>query len=217
MKKIFHQFRSALSRFYTKGGSAMLILLCVGVITGTAVWTGQQESIPPSPTPPVQDSHLASMLLQQTLSSAMTPTPLPTRQPELWDPPLPVINVIRGYSETKMVKSESTGLWALHLATDLAGEMGAPVTTMAAGTVSACGERGIYGTWIRIRHGNDYEITYAGLSMLAALREGDTVRIGQTIGFIGNGVIGETDLGPHLHLEVTHNGKPADPCILLKY
>lgn len=211
MKKHLQRLIRSMMRLGDGRGASLLIVLCVGIITATAVWTSPDRTPYVSPSPPPSGEQSVSLLMQQTLSKPATPTPLPTTQPELWLTPLPEIDLLRAYSEDKMIRSGVTGVWAIHYGADLKAAYGAPVSAMAAGTIEACGEESLLGTWIQVDHGNGCTTTYAGLSMLAALQPGDKVRAGQTVGFIGNGVISETDLGPHLHLEARRNGVAFDP------
>lgn len=210
------RFRKWFVDFVDGKGFAVIVTACVAVITGTAIWAGSDHSAPVMPTPPVSGEQSAASLLQESLRNAATPTPLPTVSVILWQSPLPEISTLRGFSDTALVQSGVTGLWSLHEGIDLRAELGAPVTAIADGNVNASGEDVLDGVWAEITHPGGYSVRYAGLSMLAAIQPGDRVRAGQTIGFIGNGVIGESDLGPHLHLEISHDGKPVDPMTILE-
>ena len=64
---------------------------------------------------------------------------------------------------------------------------------------------------VRILHKGDYEAVYAGLCDASYFAEGDLVFQGQTIGHVGNGVVAESDAGPHLHLAVWKGGTAVDP------
>lgn len=212
--KAFKRIREAFDRFAAGHGFALLTALCVAVITATALWTRSAPAPQPSATPPVGDNQQAAALWQQTLP-ASTPTPLPTAQPLLWQSPLAEVRVLQPFSADEMVQSGVTGVWAVHQAVDLAAEAGAPVAAMAPGRVLSCGTDDVDGTWIALEHTGGYVSRYAGLSLLGAFQPGDPVSAGQTIGFAGSTAIGETDLGPHLHLSVTLDGQSVDPLLLL--
>lgn len=194
---------------------ALLTTLCVAIIVGSALWT---RSVPvqqlSQATPPVVNQPAAA-LMQQSLASAATPTPLPTTQPVHWVAPLSEMQVLQPFSLTTMTRSPATGLWTVHAGTDLTAQAGQPVVAMASGRVVDCGSDDIEGTWLSISHSGVYISRYCGLSMLGAARPGDPVSAGQTIGFAGNTHTQETHLGPHLHLEVTLNGEAVDPLSLL--
>lgn len=211
--KTINVFLRGLRSFAQGKGFALLAVVCVGVITATALWTRQQPSaLAAQVTPPVIERPV-SLQMQQSLLAAATPSPLPTQQPLLWRAPLDELDVIRVFSGTDMLRSGTTGLWAVHHAVDLSADAGAPVSAMADGRVLRCDENG---SWIVLAHTGGYESCYCSLSLLGPYRTGDPVRAGQIIGFVGNTIRDEADLGPHLHLQVLDNGAAIDPLELFK-
>lgn len=197
-------------------GFALLTVICVAVITATAVWTGREAATPVIPPLANTQEQQASVLKQQSLQDAVTPSPPPAAQAIHWQAPLEDMRVLRGFSTETMVRSSVTGLWELHAAVDLAAKAGTPVQAMADGQITACGEDTLIGCWVDVTHRDGYVTRYEGMTLLGALRQGDSVKAGQTLGFVGSGMVDETDLGPHLHLEVMQNGAPVDPMPLLK-
>ena len=197
-------------------GFAALVTLCVAIITFTAVWTGRSTPTPVIPDLPVTDGHEASSLQQQSLRNAATPTPLPAVQPISWQAPLEEYDVLRAFAADVMTLSGVTGMWQLHAAVDISAEPGSPVAAMADGKVTACGEDELRGCYVELAHQDGYVTRYEGLALLNAIRQGDTVRAGQTLGFSGNTILDETDLGSHLHLQASLNGVPVDPLSLLE-
>ena len=85
---------------------------------------------------------------------------------------------------------------------------------MADGVVSDCGKNELLGAWLLIDHGDGMETLYSGMALTAAYATGDKVHGGDVIGFVGDGPLDETDLGPHLHLKITRNGEAIDPAAL---
>ena len=63
------------------------------------------------------------------------------------------------------------------------------------------------GLTIILNHGAEYKTLYAHLSGFA-IKEGDQVKKGQVIGYVGN--TGKST-APHLHYQVLKNNKPVDP------
>ena len=185
----------------------LMALLCVSVIVGTALWTRQAEFAPP-----VSGDISAAQLLQQSLDSAQTATPAPTVSPTVRSvtTPLESMTLLRPFDNTRMRQSSATGLWALHDAADYAGAEGAKVSAMADGTVINCADSGVFGAFAEIDHGGVL-VRYANLSMLYAIRAGDPVRAGQTIGFIGRTMPEEYDLPAHLHLRIVVGDTAVDP------
>ncbi len=64
-----------------------------------------------------------------------------------------------------------------------------------------------YGRVIVIDHGFGYETLYGHMSEFN-VKEGQTVKRGSVIGYVGNS---GTSTGPHVHYEVHKNGKPVNP------
>ncbi|MEQ1531909.1 MAG: peptidoglycan DD-metalloendopeptidase family protein [Methylococcales bacterium] len=96
-----------------------------------------------------------------------------------------------------------------HKGVDYAARTGTPVKSTGDGKVVFLGRQGGYGQVIIIEHGQHYETVYAHLSNFKrALQEGDTVKQGEVIGYVG-----QTGLatGPHLHYEFRVDGMHQDP------
>lgn len=214
MKDAFRQVKEGYIRFVEKQGFPIIVTLCVAVITATALWTSRQEEPYVSPTPPVVDNVSAAQLMQQSLKEVATPSPLPTEAPQSCCAPLDEITVVRPFGIETMVQSGITGLWSIHDAVDLKASQGAKIYAIADGVVTAAGKDHLLGVWMQIDHGSGVEALYAGMIMAGDYIPGDDVRAGDTIGFAGNGVLDETDLGPHLHLRVTQDGVALDPSTL---
>lgn len=212
--KLHKKIAAAFDRLAAGRGFAILTVICVAVITATALWT-QRSPAPSESAAPTPGNLHAAALWQQTLPAAASPTPLPTLQPPLWQAPLTDLVVITPFSSTTMIQSGVTRIWSVHAAVDLAAPSGTPVMAMAPGSILDCETHGLDGAWISVAHADGYVSRYAGLSLLGAFRPGDPVSAGQTVGFVGNGVIAETDLQPHLHLQILHNDQPVDPIALL--
>lgn len=209
-----------ISRFADGYGFAVIVTVCVAVITGSAVWTARQENnISHAPAVPiVENDRSASLLMQQSLISAATPTPLPvnTSVPEhAWTAPLSEYEIISGYNLQMMMQSESTGIWSVHDGVDLAAGKGVQVYSVGDGTVIGCGDDQMQGSWLSAEYEDALVVTYSGMAMLAAVRTGDRLHSGQTIGFVGHGPIAEQSLEPHLHLSAMRNGQSIDPAFLL--
>lgn len=99
-----------------------------------------------------------------------------------------------------------------HGAIDIAGAgiYGAPIVAAADGKVimaNPSGYGGGYGKHLIIDHGSGLSTLYAHMSGLA-VREGQAVKKGQVIGYVGNTGY---STGPHLHFETRSYGKKYDP------
>jgi murein DD-endopeptidase MepM/ murein hydrolase activator NlpD len=101
----------------------------------------------------------------------------------------------------------------LHTGIDYMAALGADILASASGTITKVSDkRKGFGKMIVIKHCNTYETRYAHMDGFA-VKEGDKVKKGQVIGYVGNTGM---SLGPHLHFEVRKNGKPVNPKDYLK-
>lgn len=139
-----------------------------------------------------------------TTPSATEKKPLQTASPVSGD-------VINGYSMEALSYNQTTRDWRVHNGVDLAAEAGAPVCAAADGEVYTVYEDDSLGYSVVIRHNDGYTTCYANLTEDTAVMPGDTVTMGQTIGYVGSSAIVETTLGSHLHFSVTQNNEPMDP------
>lgn len=98
-----------------------------------------------------------------------------------------------------------------HAGLDIAAERGQPVYATAAGTVSHVGFQGGYGNLIVLDHGFGLQTRYGHL-LNYSVKDGATVKRGDTIGHVGNS---GRSTGFHLHYEVLANGKLLNPLQLL--
>jgi len=105
-----------------------------------------------------------------------------------------------------------TGRWARHKGIDVTGKAGSPVSSIADGIVIQAGERTGYGKLVEIDHGNGYITRYAHNRKLL-VHTGSTVHKGDTVALLGS--TGRST-GPHVHIEVLHDGKQVNPAVFLK-
>lgn len=99
---------------------------------------------------------------------------------------------------------------SMHRGVDLRGAMGSPVTALAAGRVVLAEEQYFSGNVVYLDHGQGFITLYAHLSAFA-VREGDFVEAGQTVGQVG--ATGRVT-GPHLHLGALLRGQAVNPLAL---
>lgn len=214
MRAAFIRLRKAYLRFVERQGFPIIVTVCVAVIVATALWTGRQEDPYVSPTPPPSGDVSAAQLLQQSMREAVTHSPAPTAAPLVWRAPLDESTILRSYDASVMVQSGVTGLWAIHDAVDLQAARGAKVRAIADGTVLDAGKDALQGVWLLLSHADGVEALYAGLALNNDYRSGDQVRAGDVIGYVGSGLLDESDLPPHMHLRVTRDGHSIDPASL---
>lgn len=115
------------------------------------------------------------------------------------------------YSMDRLSYDPTTRDWRTHAGIDIAADADTPVTAAAAGTVYTTYDDELLGKTVVIRHQDGYVTTYASLADSVTVAPGDTVELGQTIGYVGCSAMLETALGDHLHFSVTCNDEPVDP------
>jgi murein DD-endopeptidase MepM/ murein hydrolase activator NlpD len=103
--------------------------------------------------------------------------------------------------------SPISGRRDFHKGLDISARIGTPVMAPAKGSVSFIGRDGAYGNTVHINHGAGITTRYAHLHRFA-VKEGQLVRRGTVIGYVGN--TGRST-GPHLHYEVMINGVNVNP------
>ncbi|WP_417491164.1 M23 family metallopeptidase [Maricaulis sp.] len=108
------------------------------------------------------------------------------------------------------------GRIARHRGIDLAAPYGTPVRAASGGEIVYAGRgyRGssLWGLLVAIDHGDGWLSLYAHLSEAEA-RVGERVRRGEEIGRIGTS---GNATGPHVHVELRHEGEPVDPADYLR-
>ena len=96
----------------------------------------------------------------------------------------------------------------MHPGIDFAAELGTPVYATADGKVTAVDVKfSGYGKQVMIDHGFGYRTRYAHMHGFA-VREGQNVKRGDLIGYVGNTGL---STAPHLHYEVIINDVQVDP------
>ena len=99
------------------------------------------------------------------------------------------------------------GEGAFHSGVDISCHYGQPVLAPSDGVVTFAGPYNGYGRMIQVDHGNGVTTRYGHLSGFS-VAEGQTVRRGQVIGYVG---LSGRSTGPHLHYEVRIHDTPVNP------
>ena len=101
------------------------------------------------------------------------------------------------------------GYTRMHKGTDFGAPTGTPIVAAGDGVIDQLGWFGGYGNYVRIRHNDTYKTAYAHMSAYASgLAEGDRVRQGEVIGYVGST---GNSTGPHLHYEVLVHDEQINP------
>ncbi|HEX4379809.1 MAG TPA: peptidoglycan DD-metalloendopeptidase family protein [Candidatus Acidoferrum sp.] len=100
------------------------------------------------------------------------------------------------------------GTMRAHRGVDYAAPSGTPIHAAGEGKVAFRGWQGGYGNVVILQHGGHYSTLYGHMSKIAAIKVGQHVSQGQTIGFVGMTGLAT---GPHLHYEFRVDGTHRDP------
>ena len=104
-----------------------------------------------------------------------------------------------------------TGSPEFHSGLDISAEKGEPVRVTGDGTVLTARWSGSFGNLVVVDHGYGIGTRYGHLSRFA-VSEGQTLRKGDIVGFVGS--TGRST-SPHVHYELLLNGRPTNPLRLL--
>jgi murein DD-endopeptidase MepM/ murein hydrolase activator NlpD len=124
-----------------------------------------------------------------------------TTSPSLW----PVVGPITGSFGERIDPFNGEG--AFHSGVDISCHYGQAVVATGDGVVTFAGPYNGYGRMIQIDHGNGLSTRFGHLSGLA-IANGQSVRRGQVIGYVG---LSGRSTGPHLHYEVRIHDTPVNP------
>ncbi|WOI52889.1 M23 family metallopeptidase [Parvularcula sp. LCG005] len=98
-----------------------------------------------------------------------------------------------------------------HYGIDLRADHGTPVAAVQVATVQFAGRQRGFGRLVILNHGQGVTTYYAHLSRIR-VKEGQVIRQGETIGFVGSSGNAKS---AHLHFEVRDQGQPLDPLGML--
>ena len=121
------------------------------------------------------------------------------------------------YAKESLIYSETLKEWTTHLGVDIKAERATVVKAAADGTVKYIKNDPRYGLTIIIEHTNGFETRYANLLTTEFVSEGEKVKVGQTIGTVGDSAICEIVDESHLHFEILKNSESVDPSKYIKF
>lgn len=99
------------------------------------------------------------------------------------------------------------GYRRMHSGMDFKAGYGTPIVAVTDGRVKGAGRMGGCGIAVRLNHGGGLETRYCHMSRMA-VRNGQSVRRGQVIGYVGSTGL---STGPHLHYEMYRGGRAVNP------
>ena len=157
----------------------------------------------PAAAAPTSDAQAPSQSAQSAQAPAAR-TMLKTGYPVTGD-------AIGAYAMDCLSYNETTRDWRVHNGVDFAAEQDAPVCAAADGTVYTTYEDDTLGYTVVIRHEGGYTTRYSSLSEELCVAPGDTVTLGQTIGYASDTALVESAMGAHVHFSVSCQDQPMDP------
>ncbi len=114
------------------------------------------------------------------------------------------------YSQGELVRNVTLGEWRTHDGVDIRAEKGSPVRAVADGVVSQVYHDPMWGTVVEITHAGGLTSVTSGLDPAVAVKQGDSVRIEDTIGVVGS-ILSEISLEDHIHFGLKQDGNWVDP------
>ncbi|MEM1485027.1 M23 family metallopeptidase [Oscillospiraceae bacterium PP1C4] len=160
---------------------------------------------PSSPTVPSSSSKAPTTASQPSAAVAARPAPQPSSFV------LPISGeIFAPFSNGELVKNVTLKEWRTHDGIDIRAEKGSPVKAVSDGKVTVVRDDPLMGMTVEILHQNDITSIYSGLTKDVTVKQGDKVKVGQTIGAVGE-VPSEITLGSHLHFAMKVGGKWVDP------
>lgn len=119
--------------------------------------------------------------------------------------------VLQAYSMEQLAFNSTTKDWRVHDGIDYAAQTGAKVLAAADGTVEAVFCDDFYGQTVTVRHAGGYLTQYANLAEEVLVTVGQTVKMGDPLGSIGQTALVEIAAQPHLHFAVYCGDLSVDP------
>lgn len=122
--------------------------------------------------------------------------------------------ILNPYSGGELVKSKTLNEWRTHDGIDIKAVADTPVLAAADGIVEEITEDPMWGTCVTMSHENGYQTFYKGLKTTVNVTVGQQLKLGETIGCVGNTAEIEIAEDSHLHFAVKQNGEWVDPASL---
>ncbi|HIT52737.1 MAG TPA: M23 family metallopeptidase [Candidatus Fimivicinus intestinavium] len=221
---------------YTKrksriGGKGFYIAMgCCLLAVGLGVWGALQSRAPAMETPGgAADTQIQARTTQPPAQTQESPVNVPAtgvaderestqkaEQPTEQDAKqayymLPLgTEINKDFSNGEMVESKTMGDWRVHNGIDFAAKKGEEIKAISSGSVLSVENDSMWGWIVTIDHGSGMKASYCGLEKEPAVKKGDSVKMGDVIGKVGEIPV-ESAEDPHLHFEVRINGTVTDP------
>lgn len=124
--------------------------------------------------------------------------------------------ISKEYAKDNLIYSNTLKEWTTHFGIDIKAEKGSNVKASASGKVKYIKNDPRYGLTIIIEHNNGFETLYSNLLTTDFVSEGEEVKVGQTIGTVGDSAVYEIVDDSHLHFEILKNNENLNPADYIK-
>lgn len=125
--------------------------------------------------------------------------------------------ITKEFAKDSLVYSDTLKEWITHLGVDIKAEKATVVKAAANGKVKAIKNDPRFGLTVIIEHSNGFETRYANLLTTEFVSEGEEVKVGQTIGTVGDSAVYEIVDEPHLHFEILKDSENVNPSEYIKF
>ena len=119
------------------------------------------------------------------------------------------------FAKDTLIYSNTLQEWVTHNGIDMKADKTTVVKASAEGTIKSIKNDPRYGITVVIEHVNGYQTVYSNLLTAEFVKEGETVKQGQTIGTVGNTATFEIADDSHLHFEIIKDGESIDPSLYI--
>ena len=194
------------------GGSLIVIATVIAVVLATRKNNlGQAGILPMLPDSTVESvpESFESSPEESTPEESVPDKPASTQI--VFTMPVENSTVTKEFTSSTVVYNQTLGVYTGHMGVDFSAEAGSNVVAVYDGKIESITTSYLQGTTIVINHGNGLKSLYNSLDALETLEEGQSVSKGEVIGYVSDNNRQEYKDGPHLHFEVTKDGKWIDP------
>ena len=119
--------------------------------------------------------------------------------------------VVLAYSTDHAIYDPTLEQYRTNASVSLSAKKGTEVKAAADGVVKEVKKDAQAGNVVTIAHSADWLTTYGQLEDTVAVKEGESVKKGQTIGYVDTPTKYGVALGEHLDFAMEQNGEPKDP------
>ncbi len=123
--------------------------------------------------------------------------------------------VVAVFSVDALTYNETTRDWRTHNGVDLSANLEDPVVAAQKGTVTAVFYDNALGQTVVLNHGDGLESRYSNLAESVPVEVGDSLAVGEVLGYVGATANSEMAEEPHVHFAVYQDNKLVDPEAML--